>query len=173
MFDYQPHLTGERVKLRPVTAEDREALYAVASDPDVWALHPRADRWREEVFADYFADGLASGGALTALSRETGEVIGWSRFSAQFTLPGEIEIGWTFLGRAWWGGAFNAEMKRLMLDHAFRFVDRVILRIGPGNLRSRRAAEKIGAILTDRTQGEGASLNLIYAIDKPKEAPAQ
>ena len=173
MFDYQPRLTGEHVLLRPVTAEDRAALYAIASDPAVWALHPRADRWREEVFADYFADGLSSGGALTALSRATAEVIGWSRYSAQFTLPGEIEIGWTFLGRAWWGGVFNAEMKQLMVDHAFRFVDRVILRIGPGNLRSRRAAEKIGAVLTDRTQGEGAGLNLIYAIDKPLEPNAR
>jgi RimJ/RimL family protein N-acetyltransferase len=169
MFDYQPHLTGDRVYMRPTAAEDRAALYAIAADPAVWALHPRSDRWREDVFAAYFADGLTSGGSLTALSRETREVIGWSRYSSLFTRPGEIEIGWTFLGRAWWGGAFNADMKRVMLAHAFRFVDRVILRIGPNNLRSRRAAEKIGAVLTDRTEGEGALLNLFYAIDKTLE----
>ena len=173
MFDYQPRLTGEKVILRPVTAQDEAALYAIASDPAVWALHPRSDRWRKDVFTAYFADGLASGGALTALCRETGEVIGWSRYSVQFALAGEIEIGWTFLGRQWWGGAHNADMKRLMLAHAFRFVDRVILRIGPHNLRSRRAAEKIGAVLTDRTEGEGAALNLIYAIDKPVETDAR
>ena len=172
MFDYQPCLAGDRVRLRPLTAGDREALYAIARDPAVWALHPHSDRWREDVFADYFADGLASGGALTALSRDTGEVIGWSRYSSRFTLPGEIEIGWTFLGRDWWGGAYNADMKRVMIAHAFGFVDRVIFRIGPGNLRSRRAAEKIGAVLTDRTQGEGAALSLIYAIDKPSETGA-
>ena len=166
MFDFQPRLAGERVSLRPVTAEDKPALYALAADPAVWALHPRSDRWREDVFAAFFADGLASGGALTAESVETGEVIGWSRYSDLFTQPGEIEIGWTFLGRRWWGGAFNADMKRLMITHAFRFVDRVIFRIGPDNLRSRRAVEKIGARLTDRTQGEGAALNVIYAIDK-------
>lgn len=168
MFDYQPHLRGERVVMAPTTPDDRAALYAIAADPAVWALHPRSDRWRDDVFAAYFADGLASGGSLTARNRDTGEVIGWSRYASLFTLPGEIEIGWTFLGRAWWGGDYNADMKRVMLAHAFRFVDRVILRIGPGNLRSRRAAEKIGAILTDRTEGKGAALNLIYAIDKPQ-----
>jgi len=74
--------------------------------------------------------------ALFALG--TGSVAGWSRFSADHALPGEIEIGWTFLGRAYWGGAYNLDMKRLKIAHAFRFVDRVIFRIGAGNVRSRR-----------------------------------
>ena len=165
-FDYQPHLVGDLIAMRPVTAADFEPLFAVASDPQVWALHPRSDRYKSDVFRAYFDDGLASGGALVALDRATGAVAGWSRYSEEFALPGEIEIGWTFLGRAYWGGPHNSEMKRLMLDHAFGRFAQVIFRIGENNLRSRRAVEKLGATLTDRTQIDGAVTHLFYAISR-------
>jgi RimJ/RimL family protein N-acetyltransferase len=166
---WQPRLQGERLGMRPVVAEDFGPLYALASDPEVWALHPASDRWQEEVFRAYFEDGLASGGALVAIDAETGAAIGWSRYDSQFVEPGEIEIGWTFLGRAYWGGLYNGEMKRLMLAHAFRFVDRVILRIGETNARSRRAAEKIGAKLEPGRRGAEPMpgvVHLFYAIEK-------
>lgn len=165
-FDYQPHLVGELIAMRPVTAEDFEPLFAIAADPQVWALHPRSDRYQEEVFRAYFDDGLACGGALTAINRATGAVAGWSRFSEEFALPGEIEIGWTFLGRAYWGGPHNSDMKRLMLDHAFGDFEQVIFRVGETNLRSRRAVEKLGARLTDRTQTDGAAVHVFYAISR-------
>jgi N-acetyltransferase len=170
MFDYQPTLSGQLLDLRPVRAADLDGLFAAASDPEVWTLHPHNDRYLEPVFRAYFEEGLASGGALTAVSRADGAIAGWSRYSAQFADPGEMEIGWTFLGRAYWGGAYNGEMKRLMLDHAFRFVERVIFRVGEHNLRSRRAVEKIGGGLTDRTEavitGGAESLHLFYAIER-------
>ena len=170
MFDYQPRLSGALLDLRPLTAADHDGLFAAASDPAVWALHPHTDRWQAPVFRAYFDDGLASGGALVAVARADGAIAGWSRYSALYAQPGEIEIGWTFLGRAYWGGDYNGDMKRLMLDHAFRFVDRVIFRIGEHNLRSRRAVEKIGGRLTDRTEVtiiDGAeSVNLYYAIER-------
>lgn len=166
---WQPQLAGERLKMRPVEAEDWAPLYAIGSDPLVWAAHPASDRWQEAVFRAYFEDGLASGGALVAVEAGSGTVIGWSRYSGQHVEPGEIEIGWTFLGRPWWGGAFNGEMKRLMLAHAFQFVDRVVLRIGETNGRSRRAAEKIGARLQVGRRGEELTpgvVHLFYAVEK-------
>jgi RimJ/RimL family protein N-acetyltransferase len=174
MFDYQPHLSGELLDLRPVRATDFDGLFAAASDPEVWALHPHSDRWQAPAFRAYFEEGLASGGALVAIAKADGAIAGWSRYSAQYGQSGEMEIGWTFLGRAYWGGAYNGEMKRLMLDHAFRFVDRIIFRIGERNLRSRRAVEKIGGRLTDRTEAtiiDGVeSRNLYYAIERGRTA---
>jgi RimJ/RimL family protein N-acetyltransferase len=166
---WQPRLQGELLSMRPVTAEDLAPLFAVASDPEVWALHPASDRWKEDVFHAYFEDGLNSHGALVAVDRANGAVIGWSRYDNQFVEPGEIEIGWTFLGRPYWGGVYNGEMKRLMLAHAFRYVDRVVLRIGETNLRSRRAAEKIGAKLQDGRRGAEPMpgvVHLFYAVEK-------
>ena len=88
---------------------------------------------------------MASGGALIATHAKDGHVIGGSRYHGYSAEQSEIEIGWTFLARAYWGGKFNGEMKELMLRHAFEFVDRVIFLIGAENYRSQRAVEKIGA----------------------------
>jgi len=145
-FDLQPALQGELVELRPLQPEDFDALYAVASDPLIWEQHPASDRYKEEVFREFFREALESGGAFIALDAKTREVIGSSRFHAYDQHKSEIEIGWTFLARSRWGGAYNREMKRLMLRHAFQFVDTVVFLIGPRNFRSQRAVEKIGAV---------------------------
>ena len=162
-FDAQPVLTGERLALRPLAADDWDALYAVASDPLIWAQHPVSDRWREPVFRTFFDEALVSGGALVALDRAGGRIIGSSRFHGYDPARREVEIGWTFLARSHWGGAWNGEMKRLMLDHAFRFVDSVLFLIGPENRRSQRAVEKLGARLEGRTERSGRE-SLVFRL---------
>ena len=170
-MDRQPHLKGELVELRPATSDDFDVLFAVASDPLIWEVHPAHDRWQEPVFRKFFDDGLASGGMLIASDRATGEVIGSSRYDFTRAEPGEVEIGWTFLARSHWGGRYNAEMKALMLDHAFASVERVIFLVGDTNVRSRKAVEKIGGYLTAREhRAEMAGLpvvHVVYAIDRP------
>jgi RimJ/RimL family protein N-acetyltransferase len=146
--DLQPTLEGELLTLRPLRPDDFDALFAVSSDPLVWEQHPASDRYREDVFREFFREGLASGGALVAIDRVDGRIIGSSRYFGYDAERSEIEIGWTFLARSHWGGRFNCEMKRLMLEHAFTFVDRVVFLVGPRNIRSQRAVERIGAVRT-------------------------
>jgi len=170
-MDRQPHLTGDLIELRPATPGDSAALFAVASDPLIWEVHPAHDRWQEPVFRRFFDDGLASGGMLVAIDRATREMIGSSRYDFGRAEPGEVEIGWTFLARSHWGGRYNNEMKALMLDHAFRSVDRVIFLVGDTNIRSRKAVERIGGYLTPREHhAEMAGkpvVHVVYAIDRP------
>ncbi len=144
--DLQPVLRGQLLQLRPFRSDDFDALFAVAADPLIWEQHPARDRYQPEVFRAFFDEAMASGGALIATDSRDGKVIGCSRYHGYDAERSEIEIGWTFLGRAYWGGKYNAEMKALMLRHAFTFVDRVIFLIGPENYRSQRAVEKIGAV---------------------------
>ena len=148
-FDFQPTLTGERFVVRPIRAEDWPAMYAAASDPAIWAQHPESDRYTEAVFRRYFDDALESGSAFSFVDPTTDAVIGSSRFHGLDTVTSEIEIGWTFLSRDYWGGSCNAEIKQLMLEHAFNFVSTVVFWVGEDNLRSRRAMEKIGGRLRD------------------------
>jgi RimJ/RimL family protein N-acetyltransferase len=170
-MDRQPVLEGERLLLRPLRDDDWEELFAVASDPQIWALHPAHDRWREPVFRAYFDDALAKGGALAVVEKASGAIIGSSRFQGYDPAEGgSVEIGWTFLAHSHWGGRYNAEMKRLMLAHALRFVERVDFRVGETNLISRRAMEKIGGRLSERTErvtmaGEEV-VHVIYEIDR-------
>jgi RimJ/RimL family protein N-acetyltransferase len=163
-FELQPTLIGELVHLRPLRVEDFEELYAVASDPLIWEQHPNSDRYQREVFQSFFQEALQSRGALLALDAKTGKVIGSSRFYGYDAQNSEIEIGWTFLARSHWGGRFNREMKRLMLQHAFRFVESVIFRIGPKNLRSRLAVEKIGGILIAPRRDPSGRECVVYRI---------
>lgn len=171
-MDRQPTLEGERLLLRPLRADDWDALYAVASDPLIWELHPANDRWQEATFRAYFADALDKGGAVAVIDKAIGAVIGSSRWQGYVAdNGGSVEIGWTFLARSHWGGAFNREMKRLMLAHALRYVERVDFRIGENNLRSRRAMEKIGGQLSARDGGvvqtaSGPARHVIYEITR-------
>ena len=157
-------LEGELLTLRPLRPDDWAALYAVASDPLIWEQHPNSDRFKEDVFRTFFDEALASGGALIALDRKDGQVIGSSRFHGYDAAKSEIEIGWSFLARSHWGGVYNGEMKRLMLEHAFQFVERVVFLIGPNNVRSQRAVEKIGGMrMGSRRDGSGRE-SVVYQI---------
>ena len=154
-MDRQPVLEGERLYLRPLTEADWDALYAVASDRELWAVHPSHNRWQEPVFREFFDDALAKGGALAIVDRASGEVIGSSRFQYCDRYEDDVlEIGWSFLARHYWGKGYNAEFKRLMLEHAFRQVDRVVFRVGAGNAISRKAMANIGGRLTGESYFE-------------------
>ena len=172
-FELQPVLEGELLRLRPLRPEDFPDLYAVASDPLIWELHPARDRYKRDVFEGFFREALESGGALLATDARTGEVIGSSRFNGYDSDRSEIEIGWTFLARSRWGGAYNGEMKQLMLRHAFRFVKSVVFIIGPGNMRSRRAIEKLGAVLEGPRLVRGRE-SVVYRLSRPgNQGPAR
>jgi RimJ/RimL family protein N-acetyltransferase len=172
-FDLQPNLKGELLELRPLRPEDFQDLFAVASDPLIWEQHPAKDRYQEEVFRVFFREALQSGGALIAIDSKDGRVIGSSRFHGYDKEKSEIEIGWTFLARSHWGGNFNREMKQLMLRHAFSFVDSVIFRIGPQNLRSQKAVEKIGGVrVGSSTDGSGRE-SFVYRINASMERHAK
>lgn len=169
-LDLQPTLTGELLSLRPLRADDFPALHAAAADPLVWEQHPEPDRHREDVFRRFFDGAIASKGALVATALASGTVIGSSRYYRYDPAASEVTVGYTFLARAFWGGAYNGEMKRLMLAHAFRAVERVRFEVGASNLRSQQALRKIGARLvrTVVTQGPDgtARSHLVFAISR-------
>jgi len=169
-FDLQPNLKGELIELRPLTPEDRDDLFAIASDPLIWEQHPESDRYKEDVFKVFFKDALESGGAFVVIDRKNKRIIGSTRFHGYEPEKSEIEIGWTFLARKYWGGRHNWEMKQLMLAHAFQFVDNVVFYVGENNMRSRRATEKIGAMKSGTVKkvygNRPPSLNVRYVIKK-------
>jgi len=174
-FDLQPNLKGELLELRPLTPGDWDHLFAVASDPLIWEQHPESNRYKEEIFKVFFRDALESGGAFVVIDRATQEIIGSTRFYGYDPEKSEIEIGWTFLAREYWGGQYNREMKSLMLNHAFKFVEKVVFLIGEKNIRSQKAIEKIGAIrvgIVTRAYGNHPPApNVKYVIKKPRTEP--
>ena len=167
-FELQPTLKGNLIELRPLTREDFDALFAAASDPLIWKQYPENDRYKREVFQRFFDGAIDSKGAFAIIERKSGRIIGSSRYCNLNSAEREVEIGWTFLERTFWGGSYNRELKSLMLDHAFRFVDRVLFVVGENNVRSQKALRNIGARFLKRAQlpaPDGSMTpNLVFVI---------
>jgi len=162
-FELQPVLTGTLLEMRPLRPDDWDALFQAASDPLIWEQHPDRHRYREERFRVVFREGLESGGALVAVDRATGKVIGFTRYH-DLVDGRRVEIGWTFLARSHWGGRYNGEMKDLMIRHAFRFVPTVVFSVGVNNKRSRRAVEKLGAVLVGPVTSPTGVEGVVYHL---------
>lgn len=173
-FDFQPALRGELLDLQPLARSDFDALYAVASDPLIWEQHPARDRWQREVFGELFARLLAGGGGLVVRERATGQVIGSSSYYEYRESERDVVVGYTFFARRFWGGVYNRELKSLMLEHAFRFVDRVWFHVAVENFRSQRAMQKVGAIFSHRVVRESGGVTaefIHYYIERVAPLP--
>jgi N-acetyltransferase len=149
-FDIQPTLEGDKLLLRPLREGDFEALYAVAADPDIWAMHPYRDRYKREVFEGFFAEAMESKGAFAICDQSDGAIIGSTRFANYHATDSEIEIGWTFFACSHWRGGYNREAKALMLTYIYTHVRTVVFQVGAGNIRSRTAVERLGGKLAKK-----------------------
>ncbi|TCC84033.1 GNAT family N-acetyltransferase [Pedobacter hiemivivus] len=165
-FDRQEELEDDLIQIIPLKAEHFEALYRVASDPLIWEQHPNNDRYLRVVFEAFFEGALASEGAYLVLDKETGEVIGCSRYYDFDEEKKAIAIGFTFIARQFWGGTYNSALKRLMMNHAFEYLDAVIFHVGSQNLRSQKAVEKLGAKKIGEQVVTPIKLNYIYQLTK-------
>lgn len=166
LFDIQPDdLADDIVRLVPLTLNDRERLFAAASDPLVWEQHPNRDRYKREVYDSFFDEAIESKGAFLILDAVTEDVIGTSRYYDIDTENRSVAIGWTFLIRRCWGGIYNRSLKSLMIDHAFKFADRIIFHIGDLNIRSQMGTAKTGAKLDpELTAAEQRENTLVYVL---------
>lgn len=169
-FNIQPILENEHVILYPLKESDFEDLYAAASDPAVWEQHPNKDRWKREVFANFFAGAMKSKGAFKITDKSSGKVVGSTRFYDYDEAENRILIGYTFYSCDCWGKGINASVKKTMLDYIFRFVSKVQFHIGASNVRSQIAIGRLGAIKIAEEEityfGETPKWNFIYEISK-------
>lgn len=169
-FELQPTLLGTLIELRPLREDDFPELFRAASDPLIWEQHPESTRYQPDVFRKYFDGAIESLGAFAIVDRKSRRIIGSSRYCDLKPDESQVEIGWTFLERAYWGGEYNGELKRLMVDHALKYVERVVFVVGENNLRSQRALEKIGARFLTKADGVTSTgaprTNVVYAITR-------
>ena len=164
------NLKNDLVWLEPLKQEHFEELYLVASDPLIWEQHPNPDRYKLDAFTNYFKGAMESGGAFIIRDTLSGQALGSSRYCAYDAAMKEIQIGYTFFSRSCWGKSINKVVKKLMLTHAFNFVDKVAFNVGANNIRSQKAMEAIGGIKVREEVvayfGEPDRLNFRYEIDK-------
>ena len=166
-MNLQPTLSNELVIIRPLLKEDFEVLFSVASDKLLWEQHPNNDRYLKDVFEDFFQKALDSQGAFVIIDRASEKIIGSSRYYDLDLEKSTVIIGFTFIGRNYWGTNYNRSIKELMLNHAFQFVNSVHFHVAKSNFRSQKAMEKLGGkVITFITAATGIEGNPVYAIKK-------
>lgn len=169
-FSTQPTLENENYKLIPLKETDFERIFTVASDPKIWEQHPNPDRYKRDVFENFFKGAIESKGAFLVLNKNSNEVLGCTRFYDYDAQNRSILIGYTFYGTNSWGKNVNAEIKKQMLDYIFQYVDKVIFHVGKDNIRSLKAMNKLGAENIGEEEvtyfGEKPKTNIVYEIRK-------
>jgi len=149
LLNLQPQsLENDIVKLIPLEENHFEVLYQVASDPLIWEQHPKKDRYKIEVFKPFFDAAIDAKTAFLILDKKTNEIMGTTRYYDYSTEQSSVAIGFTFIGRKFWGGIYNQSVKELLLDYAFQNVNSVFLHVGSENIRSQKAVLKLGASKT-------------------------
>jgi RimJ/RimL family protein N-acetyltransferase len=124
VFDQPPTLDGELVRMEPLAERHREPLRSALSDAAVWRWVKIDAVSEPALFDGWFDQALAnvagrSEFAFATVRREDGAAIGSSRYLSFRPDDLGLEIGWTVVSRAAWGGGANSEAKLLMLEHAF------------------------------------------------------
>ncbi|CAL9638493.1 GNAT family N-acetyltransferase [Streptomyces sp. enrichment culture] len=145
-------LEDERVLLRPLAEQDREALHAVALDPDIWRYFvSRVDT--DEDYHAFFDAALADQRAgrrvvFLVVDRTTGRAAGSMSFGNLAEADRRLEIGWSWLGRDFRGKGVNRRAKFLLLRHAVEVLgaERVEFKTDVLNERARRGLRNIGAV---------------------------
>lgn len=170
-MNIQPTLKGELLEVRPLKQEDYDNLLRAASDPMIWEQHPQSDRWKPEVFKKHFDESLNSQGCVVIIDRKTSEIIGSTRFYDYSKENSTITIGYTFLARKYWGGVYNRELKKLVVNYSLEFVKACLFQVGLNNKRSQKAMERLGAIKTGIEEVAISygppKKSYIYKIEKP------
>lgn len=144
-------LEGGHVRMLPLSLDHLDGLTAVGLDPELWKWipHPVVDRQGMKDYVETALDEQRRGLSVpfAATLKGDGKVVGCTRYANISVKDGRLEIGWTWIGKAWQRSAVNTEAKYLMLRHAFETLGctRVELKTDGLNEKSRNAILRIGA----------------------------
>lgn len=145
-------LTGEHVRLEPLTADHLPALCAVGLERELWRWSTEPVRTPDDMrgYVTRALDAQTAGTAIpfAVVHRSEDVVVGSTRYAGIAVEHDRLEIGWTWYGLRWQRTAVNTECKLLLLRHAFDVlgVFRVEFKTDALNTRSRAAILRIGAV---------------------------
>jgi len=152
-FNTPVTLEGKWTRLEPLSVEHAQELFRVAQDDDIWRHMPVPTPKTKDDVCAWVRDALnmqERGLVLpfAIVDCASGQAIGSTRYLDISAHDRHVEIGWTWLGKAYWRTRLNTEGKYLLLKHAFETLGciRVSLKTDLRNERSQRAIERIGGV---------------------------
>jgi RimJ/RimL family protein N-acetyltransferase len=144
-------LEGEHVRLEPLTTAHHPALWEIARDQELWRWTAtdirEPDDLRRYLEAALREQGEGRALPFATIARASNQPVGSTRFGNIDRENRRVEIGWTWIGRAWQRTSVNTEAKLLMLTHAFETLGciRVEFKTDVLNQQSRAAIARLGA----------------------------
>ena len=167
-------LETPRLVLRCLTPDDLDALYALYADPEVRRYFPEGTltyaQTKEEL--DWFIDVYYARygfGLWATIHKASGEFIGRCGL-IPWTIEGQKEVEVAYLlAKEYWGQGLGTEVAGAILHYAQEqlHLPRLICLVDPGNLASRRVAEKIGFTLERELLEPDGEVSLIYSTGSP------
>lgn len=166
-MNLQPTLANELVQIITLKEADFDELFTMASDKLLWEQHPEKERYKKEVFQDFFDVAIASESAFKIIDVKTGNTIGSTRFYDFNENEKSVAIGYTFIDRKYWATPYNRALKNLMVNYAFQSIETIIFHVGDTNFRSQKAVEKLGAIRTETISNkETGKTHFVFTLTK-------
>lgn len=158
-------LENERARLSPLTLENYANLQSVASEHKLVQYSP-SDIESPAALRNYVETALDQQEKKSSLpyiiyDKKVNAFAGCTRYMNIDFTNRVLEIGSTWIGKKFQGTGLNSEMKHLLINHAFYKLgfEKVTFRIDERNMQSRKAVEKLGAVL------EGILRKNVYLLD--------
>ena len=180
IFDEKRRLENNQLLLKPSTPDDLEDLFPLAEN-SIWT-HSSTDIRTKEDMRRYLLNAVEERKnkvrqQFTIIDKINGRSLGCSSYENISETHKRLEIGWTWLGKAFQGKGYNKVAKFLMLSFAFDTLgfERIEFRARGTNIQSQKALKNIGAIregvLRSYFVGEGKRHDFVYfSILKPEWA---
>lgn len=166
-MNLQPTLSNELITIKPLQVDDFDALFEIASDELLWEQHPNNDRYKKPIFKVFFENAILSKGAFLVIDNKNDTIIGSSRYYGFNEAEPSIIIGYTFISRTYWGTNYNSSLKKVMIDYAFQYVNKIYFHVGDTNYRSQKAVEKLGALKVGELPDDTSpKTNWLYELKK-------
>jgi RimJ/RimL family protein N-acetyltransferase len=141
-------LENEVIFLRQTLREDFEDLYIQGGHQIIWEQHSEKGRYKKDKFLEYFNSGIKNEfGSLTIINKNNNKIVGWTRLYDFKEEDLSVKLGYTFLGKDYWGSNINYNVKKLILDYVFSFLNTVYFDVYEKNIRSQKSVMKLGGIL--------------------------
>lgn len=168
----QPTLTGKAVELQPLQKEHAAQLVQAAADGELWNMKVTVIPGPDTV-AQYIATALEGRANQTVMPfvivrRDTGQIVGSTRFWKIDLANRKMEIGHTWLGSSIQRSGINTEAKLLLLTHAFEALQAIRVQFTTDELneKSRAAILRIGAkqegiVRNERIMPDGRKRNSV------------
>ncbi len=137
--------------MEPLKESHLNSLFFAANDPRIWIyLSMKVEKKQDALNLIKSALEAKRKGTefpYAIVMKETGEVIGSTRFLDISLTDRHAEIGWTWLHPRFWRTRVNTECKYLLLKYGFEKLNfvRIQLKTDERNLRSQAAIERLGA----------------------------